>query len=59
MAHDHAHDHSQDHSHMTQAEALQCCTHHEISIERWIVFTLVGGVLVLVTTICRHLQPGV
>jgi heavy metal translocating P-type ATPase len=50
MAHDHAHDH--DHSDHAHDQALQCCSHHEVAIDKWIVFTLIGGVLVLATTIC-------
>jgi heavy metal translocating P-type ATPase len=38
-----------------QAEALQCCSHHEVKIERYIVLCLVGGLLVLVSTICKGL----
>lgn len=30
-----------------------CCSHHEIDLERWIVVYLVGGVLVLTTTLAR------
>jgi Zn2+/Cd2+-exporting ATPase len=50
----HTHDHP--HKHMTKEEALACCSHHEVSIERWIVFTLVGGVLILATTISSLLN---
>jgi heavy metal translocating P-type ATPase len=48
--------HTHDHKHMTKEEALACCSHHEVSIERWIVFTLVGGVLILATTIASLLN---
>jgi heavy metal translocating P-type ATPase len=41
---------------MSKEEALACCSHHEVSIERWIVFTLVGGVLLLATTVARLLS---
>lgn len=56
MAHDHAaaghvHDHKHDHVH--DPNDPTCCSHHEISIERWILFTLIGGVLVLATTIAN------
>lgn len=51
-----AHAHTHDHSHMTHEEALACCSHHEIAIERWIVFTLVGGALILATTIAYLLK---
>ncbi|NUQ68140.1 MAG: cation-translocating P-type ATPase [Phycisphaerales bacterium] len=61
MAHDHAHHGHQGHAHAhlgaaanlgTQnEEAMACCTHHEVEIERYILFTLVGGVLVLASTV--------
>lgn len=57
-AHDHAHshDHSQhDHSHDAQSNEVVCCSHHEIKIERYIVFCLIGGLLVLVSTVCKGL----
>ncbi len=44
MAHTHTHDHADD---------VTCCSHHEVEIERWIKFALVGGMLVLATTICN------
>ncbi|HYF14940.1 MAG TPA: cation-translocating P-type ATPase [Phycisphaerales bacterium] len=42
-----SHDH---HNHDHDAGAV-CCSHHEIEIERWIKWTLVGGVLVLASSI--------
>lgn len=58
-SHDHTHSHHHDHVHTRaddqQAEALQCCSHHEVKIERYIVLCLVGGLLVLVSTICKGL----
>ncbi|TVQ32699.1 MAG: cation-translocating P-type ATPase [Phycisphaeraceae bacterium] len=30
-----------------------CCSHHEVKIERWILIYLIGGVLVLTTTLSR------
>ena len=51
MAHSHDHGHSHDHSH--GGEGVTCCSHHEVEIERWITLALVGGVLVLATTICN------
>ncbi|MBL0922001.1 MAG: cation-translocating P-type ATPase [Phycisphaerales bacterium] len=54
----HGHDHSHhDHSHDQPELRLggQCCSHHEIELERWIVVYLIGGVLVLTTTIARFL----
>lgn len=58
--HDHKHDHKHDakagephvHSYNDQGEMV-CCSHHEIAIERWIRFALVGGVLLLVSTIMK------
>lgn len=44
--HHHKHDHGQ---------GVECCSHHEIKLERWIIAYLVGGVLVLTTTITRWL----
>ncbi|MCC6970813.1 MAG: cation-translocating P-type ATPase [Phycisphaerales bacterium] len=62
--HDHAgHDHA-GHSHagMSPSEQaqheLQCCSHHEIEIERYMRLYLLGGVLVLVTTICNLFGLG-
>jgi heavy metal translocating P-type ATPase len=52
-ANDHKHAHQHDHKHEYDEQGqMVCCSHHEIAIERWIMLTLVGGVLVLVTTIC-------
>ena len=48
MAHDHAH---AAHTHVHDANDPTCCSHHEIAIDRWIVFTLVGGILVLASTV--------
>lgn len=58
--HDHKHDHTHDakagephvHSYNDKGEMV-CCSHHEIAIERWIRFALVGGVLLLVSTIMK------
>jgi Cd2+/Zn2+-exporting ATPase len=30
-----------------------CCSHHEVAIERWILFYLTGGMLILVSTIAQ------
>lgn len=51
--HDHSHhDHKHDHAMaLDPNDPAVCCSHHEIEIERWIRFTLVGGMLVLVTTL--------
>ncbi|MCA9288701.1 MAG: cation-translocating P-type ATPase [Phycisphaerales bacterium] len=50
--HDHNHDHA-DHDHAPAASSVQCCSHHEMEIDRWIIFYLVGGVLVLSTPVIR------
>ena len=61
--HDHDHHHA-GHSHagMSPSEQaqheLQCCSHHEIEIERYMRLYLLGGVLVLVTTICNLFGLG-
>lgn len=57
-AHDHSHSHGEhhDHDHERHEHALQCCSHHEIKIERYIVACLVGGLLVLVSTLCYWLN---
>lgn len=34
---------------------VECCQHHELRLERWILVYLVGGVLVFVTTVSRWL----
>jgi Zn2+/Cd2+-exporting ATPase len=62
-SHDHPHDHAHPHTHDhhtraddQHAEALQCCSHHEVKIERYIVLCLVGGLLVLVSTIAKWFE---
>lgn len=54
MAHAHASDRAHDHNTSRGGDA--CCAHHEIEIERWILWYLVGGVLVLTTTIAKWLN---
>ncbi|MBX3382808.1 MAG: cation-translocating P-type ATPase [Phycisphaeraceae bacterium] len=51
--HHHAHSSASQNAPGQNGEAMQCCSHHEVEIERWITLALVGGVLVLVTTICN------
>jgi len=48
----HTHDHAHDHSHDTQ-QALQCCSHHEVEIDRNIRVYLFGGLLVLIGTLLK------
>ncbi len=45
----HRHD---DHDHDHESDAA-CCSHHEVQIERWIYVYLIGGVLVLTTTLSK------
>ncbi len=45
----HTHDHGHDHTH--GESKLDCCSHHELEIDRWIVVYLVGGVLALTSWI--------
>jgi heavy metal translocating P-type ATPase len=52
----HHHDHAQTRADDQQAESLQCCSHHEVKIERYIVLCLIGGLLVLVSTILKWLN---
>ncbi|MBN8645446.1 MAG: cation-translocating P-type ATPase, partial [Planctomycetes bacterium] len=52
IAHDHkshAHAHNPEHA----AQGLECCSHHELKIEKWIVAYLVGGTLVFITTLAK------
>lgn len=60
--HDHSHDRSPDHKHaskpsamdaLSSRDAAQCCSHHEIEIERFIALAMVGGMLVLISTVMR------
>lgn len=46
----HTHDHT--HSHDTE-HALQCCSHHEVEIDRNIKLYLFGGLLVLIGTMLK------
>lgn len=48
MAHDHAHDHDHVHS-----AAVECCSHHDMDVERYLGFYLIGGVLALVSWIAH------
>jgi Zn2+/Cd2+-exporting ATPase len=50
-----AHDHAADHVHNAD---MSCCSHHEVSIERWIIFTLIGGILVLASTVASIFSLG-
>src|SRR5215510_6343006 len=55
--HDHHH-HGDGHAHHHGSTGLSlsdpaCCSHHEVEIDRYITLYLLGGVLVLTTSICR------
>ena len=52
--HHHNHDHDHDHGH-AQESGVECCAHHELKLERWILVYLIGGVLVFTTTLVRWL----
>jgi Zn2+/Cd2+-exporting ATPase len=51
----HHHHHDHDHNH---EGGVECCAHHELKLERWIVVYLIGGVLVFTTTLTRWLSLG-
>jgi len=53
MAASHSHDHSHDHKH-DETDPAVCCSHHEVAIDRIIVYVLVGGVLVLASAIMHY-----
>ncbi|MBL8745639.1 MAG: cation-translocating P-type ATPase [Phycisphaerae bacterium] len=40
--HDHDHEHG-----------VECCAHHELKLERWILVYFVGGLLAFISTLCR------
>ena len=50
IATDHAHDHKHDHEH-DHRSPVECCSHHELEIERYIILYLVGGMLALTSWI--------
>lgn len=45
----HTHDHKHDHKH--EGGLVECCSHHELEIEKYILFYLVGGMLALTSWI--------
>lgn len=59
LEHDHslrqARKHPHDHHHHDHGPGVECCAHHELELERWILAYCVGGLLVFVTTITRWL----
>jgi Zn2+/Cd2+-exporting ATPase len=65
-SHDHSHAHSHDHPHIPAVgsersdservdEAMQCCSHHEVPMDKWIRLTFVGGMLVLASSVAPWL----
>lgn len=52
MAHDHSHDHDHDHSHL-HGDAVECCSHHDMDVERYLFIFLIGGVLAIVSWIAH------
>ncbi|MCA9302956.1 MAG: hypothetical protein KC996_02425, partial [Phycisphaerales bacterium] len=60
MAHDHSHphhDHDHDHTHggvgHVHSDTLECCSHHDMDVERYLFVFLVGGVLAIVSWIAH------
>lgn len=51
--HDHDHDHKHDHKHDSP---IECCSHHELEIERYIILYLVGGMLALTSWIANFAE---
>ncbi len=51
--HEHSHDHDHTHQH-AHDQGVVCCSHHEVAIDRIIVFVLLGGVLVLASLIMHY-----
>lgn len=51
--HTHGHDHDHDHQH--EDGAFECCSHHEMEIDRYIILYLVGGVLAMVSWIASKM----
>lgn len=50
--HDHHHDHDHDHTHV-HSDAVDCCSHHDMDVERYLSFFLIGGVLAIVSWIAH------
>ncbi len=51
---DSKHDHSHDHVH---EEGMQCCAHHNVKLERYMLLYLIGGLLLLATVIAKYVLP--
>jgi heavy metal translocating P-type ATPase len=46
--------HDHDHVHTADENGVVCCSHHEVAIDRIILFVLAGGALVLVSAIMHY-----
>ena len=58
--HSHGHQHKHTHAHggtPGTGGGMECCSHHNIELERYMLLYLVGGVLVVATVIARWLFP--
>lgn len=53
---DSKHDHSHTHEHVHE-EGMQCCAHHNVKLERYMLLYLIGGLLLLATVIAKHVLP--
>lgn len=51
--HHHDHDHDHDHDHKHGHGTLECCSHHSMSNDRWILLYLIGGILAVVSWIAH------
>lgn len=52
-AHSHDHDHDHDHTHTHTGGAVECCSHHDMDVERYLVIYLIGGVLAMVSWVAH------
>ena len=50
----HDHSHAPDHVH---EEGMQCCAHHNVKLERYMLLYLIGGLLLLATVIAKYVLP--
>ncbi len=50
----HDHSHAADHVH---EEGMQCCAHHNVKLERYMLLYLIGGLLLLATVIAKYVLP--
>ncbi|MEZ6317394.1 MAG: cation-translocating P-type ATPase [Phycisphaerales bacterium] len=52
-----AHEHTHEHLHTNHDGAIECCSHHEMQIDRYILLYLVGGVLALTSWVASMVAP--